>query len=214
MKVLIINFNRLTLPVKLAEWCAARGCEPVFIDNNSTYPPLLEYYERCPFTVMKLSVNFGHTVCWQYPVLKMLDIKERFIMTDPDLDLSGVPDDFLSVMNAGLEKYPRYDKCGLSLEINDLPDNPEGNFIRTGPERPYWEKPLDKQYFHADTDTTFALYRYPLGNYGHSAIRTNRPYTARHIPWYYTDVNLLPEDEQYYYMTASRSCTHKDRFIK
>ena len=46
MKVLIINFNRLLLPVKLAEFCANRGLSPVFIDNNSDYPPLLEYYKQ------------------------------------------------------------------------------------------------------------------------------------------------------------------------
>lgn len=213
MKCLIINFNRLLLPVKLAEWVAQRGVEPVFIDNNSTYPPLLEYYQSCPFRVLRLVSNYGHTVLWQYPVLETLNIKERFIYTDPDLDLSGVPDDFLEVMNEGLNRYPNYSKCGLSLEINDLPDTEEGNFIRVGPEAPYWNRPLDDLYFHADTDTTFALYQYPIGPYGHSAIRTNRPYTAKHIPWYYTKIEDLPDDEQYYYLTANNSSSHKARFL-
>lgn len=213
MKCLIINFNRLLLPVGLAEWVAKRGIEPVFIDNNSTYPPLLEYYQSCRFRVLRLVSNYGHTVLWQYPVLDVLDIKERFIYTDPDLDLTGVPDDFLEVMNEGLNRYPNYSKCGLSLEINDLPDTEEGNFIRTVPEAPYWNRPLDDMYFHADTDTTFALYQYPIGPYGHSAIRTNRPYTAKHIPWYYTKIEDLPEDEQYYYRTANNSSSHKARFL-
>ena len=113
-----------------------------------------------------------------------------------------MPDDFLDVMNVGLDKYPTYDKCGLSLEINDLPDDNEGNTIHRI-ESVYWEKSLDNMYFHADTDTTFAMYREgPQREYGHSAIRTNRPYTAKHLPWYYRDFKNLPEDEQYYFATA------------
>jgi hypothetical protein len=214
MKVLIINFNRLTLPVKLADWVAARGCSPIFIDNNSDYPPLIEYYKNTSYQVLRLPGNYGHTVMWVVPILDMLKIKERFILTDPDLDLTGVPDDFLTVLNAGLDKYPGYSKCALSLEINDLPDTQEGRFIKNGPEVPYWKYPLDNMYFEADTDTTFALYRYPIGEYGHSAIRTNRPYTCKHIPWYYTDFNSLPEDEKYYYQRANKSSSHKDRFMK
>ena len=214
MKALIINFNRLTLPIKMAEWLAQHGCDPIFIDNYSDYPPLLQYYNETPYQVLRLPVNFGHTVLWQHPILSALGISERFIYTDPDLDLSGVPGDFLEVMNAGLDKYPEFSKCGLSLEINDLPDTHEGRFIRKGPEAPYWKDPLDDMYFKADTDTTFALYQFPIGPYSHSAIRTNRPYTCRHLPWYYKDISLLPEDEQYYYRSANDSCSHKHRFMK
>jgi len=214
MKCLIVNFNRLVLPVKLAEWVALRRCEPVYIDNHSTYPPLLEYYKTTPFEVLRLPTNYGHTVLWQYPLLRELNIKERFIYTDPDLDLTGVPDDFIDVMSAGLDKYPQFDKCGLSLEINDLPDNEEGNYIKYGPEKPMWEDPLDDMYFRAITDTTFAMYRQPVKEYSHSAIRTNRPYTCKHLPWYYTDFDSLTDDEQYYYQSANKSCTHKERFMK
>jgi hypothetical protein len=203
------------LPSKMADWLSARDCEVIFIDNNSDYPPLLEYYKNCNHKVLRLPYNYGHTVLWQYPVLKELGIEERFIYTDPDLDLIGVPDDFVKVMNQGLDKYPEFSKCGLSLEINDLPDSEEGLYIKAegGIERFYWQNPLDELFFKADTDTTFAMYRYPIGPYGHSAVRTNRPYTCRHIPWYYTNFNSLPEDEQYYYRTANSSSSHKKRLM-
>lgn len=202
IKALIINFNRLTLTVNTADWCASKGLQPIIIDNASDYIPLIDYYNHTPYQVLRLSKNYGHKVLWDYPVLEKLGIKERFIYTDPDLDFTGIPDDFLEVLNKGLDKYP-VSKCGFSLEINDLPDDKEGNFIRTGPEAPYWKKPLDDLYFDADTDTTFALYRYPLGEYSHSAVRTNRPYTVKHLPWYYRDLSVLSEDEQNYYKTAS-----------
>lgn len=211
--VLIINYNRITLPSKMADWLSARGCNVIFIDNNSEYPSLIEYYKNCNYKVLRLPYNYGHTVIWNYPVLDKLGINGRYILTDPDLDLTGIPDDFLSVLHAGLDKYPQFIKCAFSLEINDLPDNEEGRYLKNGTEAPYWTNPLDPMYFDAITDTTFALYRGRC-EYTHSAIRTNRPYTARHIPWYYTDFNKLPEDEKYYYIKANKSCSHKDRFIK
>ncbi|HEX2920185.1 MAG TPA: glycosyltransferase family 2 protein [Bacteroidales bacterium] len=214
MVVFIINYNRLTLPRNIADWCHAHGLEPVIVDNNSNYPLLLEYYEECPYQVIMLERNYGHKCIWDLGLIDELEIKDRYIITDPDLDLSGVPDDFLDVMSKGLDKYPSYDKCGLSLEINDLPDSDEGRFIRSNCEAGYWTKPLDPLYFHADTDTTFALYRENSREYNYNAIRTNRPYTARHIPWYYTDFNLLPEDEQYYFNSASRSSSGKKRLFK
>lgn len=214
MKVLIINRNRLTLPVKLADWCAARGLEPWFIDNASDYPPLLEYYANSPYPVLRLLENYGHTVPWMFDgrVLDMCGVNGPYIVTDPDIDFAGVPDDFLSVMEEGLNRHKQFDKCALSLEIEDLPDSNEGRFIRKH-EAKYWLNPLDDKYYQADTDTTFAMYREGVRHYSHSAIRTMRPYTARHVPWYYTDFNSLPEDEQYYFRTANASSSGKARLL-
>jgi hypothetical protein len=216
MKALIINYNRLTLPRLIAEWCVEHGLTPVFVDNNSDYPPLMDFYHHAPFMVMHLNKNYGHTAVWlpECTVLERLGIlDEPYIVTDSDLDLSGVPADFLKVMQAGLNKYPKYDKCGLSLEVNDLPDTPEGRFIPQCEGR-YWQRPLDEVYFDAPTDTTFALYKAGVREYNHNAIRVNRPYTAKHVPWYYDDLSKLPEDEQYYFKTASeRFSTGKKRLV-
>lgn len=216
MKALIIIRNRLKLAVNVANWCHEHGLEPIFIDNGSDYPLLIQYYaELCPYQVYRLGANYGHTCIWipELDILNKLGITGRYIVTDPDLDLSGVPDDFLGIMNAGLDKYP-VDKCGLSLEIEDLPDSEEGNYIRYRCEARYWKTPLDSQYFKADTDTTFALYREGVNWYSHSAVRTNRPYTAKHLPWYYTDFNSLPEDEKYYFQSANDSSSGKKRLMK
>jgi hypothetical protein len=180
----------------MSMWLANHGCEPIFVDNNSDYPPLLEYYEKTQFQVVRMDKNYGHEVVWRQGVIEKLGINENYLVTDPDLDLTGVPDDFVSVLQEGLRRYPNYDKCGLSLEINYLPI-PSARVW----EQQFWEHPLDPMYFHAEIDTTLALYeiakqvRYP----SYSAMRTNRPYTARHIPWSYVNAKDLPVDEQYYY---------------
>lgn len=196
MKVLIINFNRLTLPVNLADWVAARGCEPIFIDNHSDYPLLIQYYNNTPYEVIRLDHNYGHMVVWDARILERLQIKENYIVTDPDLDLTDIPDDFLSVLEEGLLRYPQYGKCGFSLKISDLP-----NQVTIDWETKYWQLPLDEKYFHADIDTTFALYKVRFHSL--NAIRTNIPYTAKHIPWYYDLTDKLPDDELYYYHTQS-----------
>jgi len=194
MKCLIINYNRIQLPRTIAEWCSNHGLEPIFIDNNSDYPPLLEYYATCPYRVVRMDKNYSYLVVWEQRLLDKLSITGNYIVTDPDLDLSGIPDDFLSVLEEGLRRYPQYDKCGFSLEINDLPSVSAAVW-----EMQFWQEPLDSMYFDAAIDTTFALYKVRRPSW--SGIRTNRPYTAKHIPWYYNEVKDLPEDEQYYYKT-------------
>lgn len=210
MIVLIINYNRLTLPRKLADWCAEYGLTPIFIDNHSTYEPLLQYYNETPYDVMRLQYNYGHKVITRANIVEKLGIKGRYIVTDPDLDLSGVPADFLDVLNAGLDRYTTFHKCGLSLEINDLPDTAEGRFVRNVEYR-YWVNPLDVEYFNAAIDTTFALWDETIVKHTYQAIRTNRPYTAKHLSWYYNDFESLPEDEQNYFRTANESASGKKR---
>jgi hypothetical protein len=194
----------------MIDWCQAHGLDLIVVDNHSDYPPLLAYYHSKPCQIIYLPENYGHTVMWQ-GVVKLPE--ERFIITDPDLDMSGVPDDFLTVMHHGLDRYLHAAKCGLSLEISDLPDSEEGRFIRNI-EGVFWTKPLDPLYFDAITDTTFAMYRGGVMEYTLSGIGTNRPYTARHYSWYYTDFNLIPEDEQHYYRTAGDSASGKKRLMK
>jgi len=201
----------------MADWCAIHGVVPVFVDNNSDYPPLLAYYEDCKYKVIRLTQNYGHTVLWN----KDNDIldsyvgnDERYIVTDPDLDLEGIPGNFLDILHIGLDKYSHIDKCGFSLEISDLPNTEEGNYIRTRVESRYWKKKYDAMYYNSPIDTTFALYREGVRNYSHIAVRTERPYTAKHIPWYYSDMSKLPDDEQYYFKTANDSSSGKKRLMK
>jgi hypothetical protein len=201
MKVLIINYNRLVLPLQLANWVYNRGLDPIFIDNASDYKPLLEYYDRCPHEVVWMDNNYGKDVVWSQGILERLNIKGEYIVTDPDLNLTGIPDNFLRVLKEGLRRYPQFNKCGFSLEINDITDQGiyyQGQTIKQW-EHQFWVNPMDSEYFNASIDTTFALYK--TDTFSLEALRTNRPYTARHVPWYYDQVK--PMDELYYCQTAT-----------
>jgi hypothetical protein len=146
--------------------------------------------------------NYGYKVVWEQNIIERLGITGNYIVTDPDLDLTGIPDDFLSVLEEGLRRYPKFDKCGFSLEINNVTDKRiyfEGKTIQEW-EQQYWGNPLDDEYFSASIDTTFALYK--TDKYCLDALRTNRPYTAKHVTWYYDQ--SIPKDELHYLKTASK----------
>jgi hypothetical protein len=172
----------------------------------------LEWYHKSGLPVYQLSKNCGHTVVWHEEILDLLNVREQYIVTDPDLDLSGIPDDFVDVLKRGLDVHPDVDKCALSLRIDDLPNTPEGNFIRSH-ELKYWKRQYPSGFYNADTDTTLALYRAGVDWYSHSAVRAPMPYAARHVPWYYSDFNALSPDEQFYFRTADGSSSGKKRLF-
>lgn len=196
----ILNWNRVDLPKNMADYLAdVEGIIPVIVDNNSTYPKLLEYYEHCPHIVERLQLNYGpslyHTGLLEKYGLSVRENNRRYIMTDPDLDLSGIPKDFLHILHLGLDRHEFATKAGFSLEIDNIPDSPMKDRIMAH-EKIAWAYKLDDLFYNAKIDTTFALYRTCYEDL--PAVRTDRPYTAIHIPWLYTKDNF-PEDELYYF---------------
>lgn len=214
MKCFIINYNRLLLSRNLADWVASCGIDVFFVDNNSTYEPLLDYYRNCPHQVIRLDRNYGHVAFWAAGLYDKYCKDENYILTDPDLDLSGIPKDFINVLEEGLKRYPEYPKCGFSLENLDLPDTEIGRTC-CNYESKYWNIPLDDMYYAAPIDTTFSLNKFNVHTY--TALRTNRPYTAKHVPWYYTSIDDMTDDEKNYFLTCSG--THwagviRDKLVK
>jgi hypothetical protein len=206
MIAFIINFNRLSLTVNMANYISDCGVEPIIVDNKSNYPPLLDYYKNSPYKIERLPENYGNKAVWCSGILDKYKIDRNFIITDPDLDISNIPKDWPEVLVECLRKYPHADKIGFSLEINDLPETQLKNTI-IEKEIDFWHHPINDQFFDARIDTTFALYRnrgekIRKYEWDYSAIRTNRPYTARHVPWYYTSINDIPADERYYMKTC------------
>lgn len=206
MKAFIIMFNWLTWPKAMAEYLTALGCEVILIDNNSSYPPLLQWYENCPFKVHRMQENFGHLALWKSGLIDSFD-DQYYIVTDPDLDIfTDVPFNFLATLKQGLLNNPDVIKSGLSLKIDDLPDNAYAKRVYEW-ELKFWQTPVDNEGFYkSDIDTTFAMYdrtRYfgqLPNNRFFSGVRSPAPYTARHLPWYFTEESVLNNDEQKYYL--------------
>jgi hypothetical protein len=193
--------------------------EVIILDNASTYEPLLNWYNTNPCTIERLPVNYGNFVLWSsntaIPGHEKPNFREKYncensqyILSDCDLDLSGVPmTGLLTTLQEGLRRYPWAVKCGLSLEINDLPDNEITREVKGVWEGNNWHL-IDDVYIKAPIDTTFALYT-GVGeqNDFDNCLRVNRPYVCRHLSWYITEENITEED-RYYFSGITSSFNH------
>ena len=191
----------------------------VVLDNNSSYPPLLEWYDTNPCEVERLTANYGNFVLWSSTTAvpdhekpnffeKYDCVGKRYILSDCDLDLSSIPKETLvSVLNTGLDRYPWAAKVGLGLRIDDLPNTEIGKEAK-GWEGNNW-KLIDDIYIKAAVDTTFCMCS-GIGeqNDFDKCLRINFPYVARHLTWYYGPQNLPPEDEMWYLRNISKSHNH------
>lgn len=188
-------FNLLTWPKKLADNLSDIGCEVILIDNKSTYGPLLEWYKLCPYKIHFLNENLLSTAFWRSGLNEIYN-DEFYIVTDPDIDISEIPKNFIDILLNGLLKYPLINKAGLSLEINDLPNNNMAHKVIQH-ETKFWQEKNEIGFYKADIGATLAIYEKGRKANFLDAIRSPRPYTAKHIPWYLTE-NDLNEELRYY----------------
>lgn len=202
--IFIVSFNRLSHLEKLIERLESMGYTNIkIIDNASTYLPLLEFYNKTPYEVFRMEENMGHMVFWKSNLFDEYR-KDLYVLTDPDVfPIENCPKDFLEKFYMYLKNFPRIKKVGFSLKIDDIPKDAKlyNDIIK-------WEKPYNL--FHipfcqacaSDIDTTFALYLpdyLDISRHFITAIRTNYPYQARHMPWY-VRVNSVPTDEDIFYV--------------
>ena len=202
--------DQVSYLIRLVNWLEEIGQERIYlIDNDSTYPALLDYYSTTPHNVIFLKENIGHKAPWKSGVIKSItNSKEYFVVTDPDvLPIQECPQDVLSYFHETLKRYPKRIKCGFSLKLDDLPDHYEHKQLVMEKELKFWNKTVEPGIYDAQLDTTFALYR-PGQKYGrHPSLRTEAPYCARHLPWYQNSAELT-EEEIYYRDHLSEKISH------
>ena len=214
--IIINNFNRYTFLRDLIDSLEIRGYKNIYIiDNNSTYPILLRYYDELPYKVFRLTENLGYLALWKSNIYKQFK-DQYFVYTDSDIVLSQCcPDDFLNHFYKLMKKYPRATKVGFALSISDLPDCYQNKIKVISWERNFWKKEIEKDVYKAPIDTTFALYRPNAKGpaYNHDfTLRVGGVYTAKHMPWYNDDKNL--SDEEIYYIMHSKTSTHWTREVQ
>ena len=201
--VIITNFNRLHSLRKMVECISTfTHARIIILDNCSTYPPLLQWYADCPYHVIRLKENMGRLAPWVSGAVYELR-EPYYVVTDSDLDLTGVPTDVLQHLQNSVISHDKL-RAGLSLRIDDLPDTEIGRWAKDW-EAQFWTKPLDKGFYEAAIDTTFAIYARSKHDehFGkeewtvHNSIRTAAPYQCRHLQWYLTP-ETMTEEETYY----------------
>lgn len=208
--IIINNYNRLTYLQKLIDSLTSRGYNNIYIiDNNSTYPPLLDYYQRCPYTVFRLKKNVGYLALWQTGIFKKFS-RSYYVYTDSDMCIDeGCPDNFMQHFLELHKKYKMAQKVGFGLRIDDLPDCFKNKGKVIDHESRFWSHQMEKGVYKAEIDTTFALYKPFCGGKAdryHQTFRTGFPYVIKHLPWYEDSGNL--SEEEIYYINSVTQSTH------
>lgn len=198
--VFIVCFERVDALKKLTSWLEQHNVKKiVYIDNDSTYPPLLEFYKTTKHQVLHLNRNIGQTAPWSLAITRVLVPEDFYVVTDPDIiPIEECPKDFMKHFLNIHEGFPAYQKVGFGLKTDDLPDfYPLKNAVVDW-EKQFWLHPLGNDLFEAGLDTTFALYKPFVYKYIlHPSIRTGGKYVARHLPWYDNPAKKTPEDVHY-----------------
>lgn len=200
IEVFINNRNRLTSTKDMVEHLRLLNPnQPItIIDNGSTYPPLLEWYESVKSWIkVDFHKNKGHLAFWHHQYDKVAG--SHFVYTDSDLILNPeMPYTWCEEMLELMKKWA-VRKASLALEIDDLPEYYEfRNQVNRNEGRWWLQRIKDPEYelYYADTDTTFSL----MENFNDNCYRSIRiagKFMAKHAPWY-IDLKNLTEEERYY----------------
>jgi len=203
--IIITTRDRLEPLLQLVAWLEKIGQQNIwFCDNQSTYPPLVEYLQSTKYQVRLNEINFGHRGPWLSGLVTELGLDHHFIITDPDVvPCAECPLDVLTVFEAALNEHPDIDKVGFGLRIDDLPDR----FTHTESvrlfEAQWWTNTYKPGFYFSPIDTTFAMYRPGEGHQNEKSLRAAPPYLARHLPWYQDSAN--PTAETLYYVEHADS---------
>jgi len=211
--IFIVCRDKLSPLVQLVEWLERHGYQRLLlVDNASTYPPLLDYFERTAHRVVRHDQNLGpYDSIWSSGIRDRYAPESYFVVTDCDvLPDSGCPGDAVAFFHWALSRFPSFVKAGFGLRIDDLPEcNELAESVRRW-ERHFWTLRFALNLYMAPIDTTFALYR-PRSSFNFEpAIRTGKPYVARHQPWY-VDTQHRTGEDLYYREHADPRIGHWER---
>ena len=197
--VIIIVRDRLKPLALLVDWLERAGAQRlVLLDNDSTYPPLIDYLAASPHDVRLLGRNLGHRSPWLSGVAQELGWSRHYLVTDPDvIPVEECPSDAIDHLHEVLNRHRWLTKVGLGLRIDDVPGHYAHRDDVMRWEAQFWKQPIEPGLFAAHVDTTFALHRAGPPPREEVSARTGWPYVARHLPWYADSAN--PTEEERYY---------------
>lgn len=195
--IYLTNMNRLTTTKKMVEdlFRLNGNAKINIIDNASTYPPLLKWYNEIKndVNIIRQSTNLGPWTFFYSGHFSNCE-EDFYVYSDADLELNpNMPSNWQEIM---MEYYKKYDrKPSLVLRLDDVPESETKNHI-TYHQGVCWYPTEDENIYKAVTDMTFSFDAKSAG-YRYESIRMGGDFACRHIPWY-LDFNNLSEEEKYY----------------
>lgn len=194
----IICRDRVEPLKKLVKWCEVEGLRNViFIDNASTYPPLLRYLSATSYEVIYLNHNVGYLSPWRTGAVDVYAKHKPYIVSDADIIPSPKAHGAVKLFCHLLNNYPHYVKAGFGLMIDDIPESYEPKEYVISWEKQFWQKEIEKDVYDADIDTTFAVWRQNTAHTYGPSLRTGGKYVAKHDGWYIDSKNLSKEMRYY-----------------
>lgn len=209
--IILIAFNNISYLKNMLKQLKERKIKDGDIwiwDNNSTYSPLLKFYEQIStrYNLIKNNKNYGPHFFTNPKVLNLLP--NFFAVSDPDLYFNkNMPDDFLEYLKKVTIDLSVF-KAGLALDISYDPNfngelqSKDHEMTIKQWESQFWSFPLKEyknpQIYKAHIDTTFAVYNKKfISNGFYDAVRVADNFTCKHLPWYKNN-NILEEEKKLY----------------
>ena len=198
--IFINNRNHLDIGFRdLVNWLIESGSRRIeVIDNDSTFPPLLDYYNHCPVKVHKLKKNMGPQAFWDCGI--DFNVWSHYVVTDSDVvPGSECPKDLVKRMFEIFNKYESQGctKVGPGIKLN-IPACYQRQREVISHETQFWQNEVEPGLYEAAIDTTFGLYselRFAIP--GKKQYRLQPPYVIEHKPWY-IDKDKRPLEDRYY----------------
>jgi len=195
--IYLTNMNRLTTTKKMVEdlFRLNGNAKINIIDNASTYPPLLEWYDEIKndVNIIRQETNLGPWTFF-YSGHAPKCTEDFYIYSDADLELNpNMPSNWQEIMMEYYKKYNR--KASLVLRLDDVPESKMKKKIMNH-QSVCWYPTEEENVYKAITDMTFSFDAKSAG-YRYESVRIGENFACRHIPWY-LDANNLPEEEKYY----------------
>ena len=204
---IFINSRDRVDPLRLQlNWLSKSGHERIaIIDNDSTYPELLELFDETNSQVIPLGRNGMHRAPWESFGVRFISQGKPYVVTDPDIiPTEDTPSTTIKKLYETLEKYPEYNKAGVALKIDDIPDHYQMKSSVLDWESRFWSSSirLEEDIYAADVDTTLALYKPRTWWFLSPSMRVAGKYAMQHEPWY-QNLEAPTNDMMYYRARAS-----------
>ena len=217
---LVINvFNQFHYLKCMVDQFQAHGFRNILIlDNNSSFPPLLDYYTelnaRHAANVIFYGQNRGPHYFFVRNIYQHLLESTPFLYTDPDLGWNAISPTFLSRLFDLSNKYSLF-KVGCALTVptstTAKPDLPHFSFDNQSYsvaqwEAQYWQELAEPDVYKAPVDTTMHLFHpkfYERGSALITGVRVaGEGMEAIHWPWFNTDT--CPAEEREFFRAQTR----------
>lgn len=204
---IFINSRDRVDPLKIQlDWLNKTGFKKIaIIDNDSTYSELIDLFDTTNSQVIALGRNGMHRAPWESFGVRFMSEGKPYIVTDPDiLPAESTAKSTITKLYTTLKEYPAYNKAGVALKIDDIPEHYQMKSSVIDWESRFWNDSikLEDDIYAADVDTTFALYKPNTWWFLSPSVRVAGKYAMQHEPWY-QDLENPTNDMMYYRARAS-----------